>query len=385
MKTLSFLQSGIKKFVLVITLGLLSTSIHANVGSNDEPPVKEQSILIALLLDTSNSMDGLIDQAKSQLWKIVNELSKAQCDDSSRPKVKIALYEYGNDRLLSSEGYIRQVSGLTDDLDLVSERLFGLTTRGGNEYCGYVIKTSLAQLDWTTSDADLKMIFIAGNEPFTQGTVPFKVACTSAQQKGIVVNTIYCGNYTEGINTEWKKGADLTGGTYMSIDQDERTVYVATPFDDQLTHLNMQLNETYVYYGASGASKQNLQSRQDANALKYGKSNEVERAISKSSHVYKNSSWDLVDASKDNDKVLEDAKTQDLPKEMKGMSIEQRKGYIKVKAGQRKKIQDDIQLLSVKRQEYIVSQSKGDDKKMLDVVMIKSIRDQAKVKKLNWK
>ncbi|MEO7695078.1 MAG: hypothetical protein ABIS36_14065, partial [Chryseolinea sp.] len=88
MKTLSFLQSGIKKFVVVITLGLLSTSIHANVGSNDEPPVKEQSILIALLLDTSNSMDGLIDQAKSQLWKIVNELSKAQCDDSSRPKVK---------------------------------------------------------------------------------------------------------------------------------------------------------------------------------------------------------------------------------------------------------------------------------------------------------
>ena len=39
--------------------------------------------MLALLLDTSNSMDGLIDQAKSQLWKIVNELAAAKCDDGS--------------------------------------------------------------------------------------------------------------------------------------------------------------------------------------------------------------------------------------------------------------------------------------------------------------
>lgn len=30
-------------------------------------------IQLALLLDTSNSMDGLIDQARSRLWQIVNE------------------------------------------------------------------------------------------------------------------------------------------------------------------------------------------------------------------------------------------------------------------------------------------------------------------------
>ncbi|RPI65426.1 MAG: hypothetical protein EHM44_00590, partial [Ignavibacteriales bacterium] len=41
----------------------------------DKNPTKNNSIQLALLLDTSNSMDGLIDQAKSQLWKIVNELA----------------------------------------------------------------------------------------------------------------------------------------------------------------------------------------------------------------------------------------------------------------------------------------------------------------------
>ena len=35
-------------------------------------------IQLALLLDTSNSMDGLIDQARTRLWTIVNEMGKAK-------------------------------------------------------------------------------------------------------------------------------------------------------------------------------------------------------------------------------------------------------------------------------------------------------------------
>ncbi|MEM6769067.1 MAG: hypothetical protein AAF597_00670, partial [Bacteroidota bacterium] len=34
-------------------------------------------IQIAFLLDTSSSMDGLIDQAKARLWNILNEILKA--------------------------------------------------------------------------------------------------------------------------------------------------------------------------------------------------------------------------------------------------------------------------------------------------------------------
>jgi hypothetical protein len=94
---------------------------------------------------------------------------------ASRPNIKIALYEYGNDGLLSSEGYIRQVSALTEDLDVISEKLFSLSTNGGNEFCGQVIKTALNQLTWSASNADLKMIFIAGNEPFTLGSVSYEL------------------------------------------------------------------------------------------------------------------------------------------------------------------------------------------------------------------
>lgn len=359
---------------------------HASAAKHTENnSEKSQSIMLALLLDTSNSMDGLIDQAKSQLWKIVNELSAAKCGDGSRPKIKIALYEYGNDGLPSSEGYIRQVSPLTDDLDLISEKLFALRTNGGNEYCGQVIKTSLNQLAWSESNADLKMIFIAGNEEFTQGSVPYRTACALAKEKGVVINTIFCGDFNEGIRTNWKDGADIASGTFMSIEQNSKTVYVPTPYDDRLSALNDKLNNTYVYYGSTGSYKKMQQEAQDKNAEHYGASNKAERTVSKSSHAYKNSTWDLVDATKENEKVVSEAKDEDLPKEMKGMNVEQRKAYVNKKAAERKQIQTEIQTLSKQRQDYIVKNTpKEQAENMLDAAMINSIKTKAKAKNLSW-
>ena len=76
-------------FSFMLVAALLSTqNSFSEEVLPDSPPAKDQSIMLALLLDTSNSMDGLIGQAKSQLWKIVNELAAAKCDDGSRPNIK---------------------------------------------------------------------------------------------------------------------------------------------------------------------------------------------------------------------------------------------------------------------------------------------------------
>jgi hypothetical protein len=379
-------KAGFRKTIYTLLTGMfmfVSLSLQAEETNTTTPP-EEQSIMLTLLLDTSNSMDGLIDQAKSQLWKIVNELSMAKCYDGKKPRIKIALYEYGNDRLPSSEGYIRQVSPLTQDLDLISEKLFSLTTNGGNEFCGQVIRTSLRQLDWSKENGDLKLIFIAGNEAFTQGPVSYIEATSLAKEKDVIVNTIFCGDYQEGVKTGWKDGAELTGGNYMNIDQDRKTVYIVTPYDVRIEILNDQLNKTYIYYGANGEEKKEMQSAQDKNAEKYGQSNKVERTISKSSHAYKNSSWDLVDAAKDDEKVITQAKPESLPQEMKGMSVEQRKSYVKEKSDERSRIQKEIQSLSTKRHEYIQQNQPKDQTNMLDAAMIKAIKTQASRKKMDW-
>jgi hypothetical protein len=369
----------------ILAATILSICLMSFHAVKEPVPGKDQNIQLALLLDTSNSMDGLIEQAKSQLWKIVNELAAAKCGDGTQPNIKIALYEYGNDGLPSSEGYIRMVSGFTNDLDLISEKLFSLRTNGGNEYCGHVIQTSLRQLNWSASGNDLKLIFIAGNEPFTQGSVSYRIAGGVSKEKGIVVNTIFCGNFEEGISTNWKDGADITGGSYMSIETNKKTIYVATPYDDEISRCNDRLNKTYIYYGSQGRSKKEAQVTQDNNAASYGQSNTVERAVSKSSRVYDNKSWDLVDAAKDSEKAIAEADEETLPAEMKGMNTQQRKNYVDAKAKERSAIQTEIQTLNKKRQEYIIANTPKDSEEgSLDAAMLRAIRAQAKVKNLKW-
>ena len=171
----------------------------------------------------------------------------------------------------------------------------------------------------------------------------------------------------------------------MSIQQNSKTVYIETPYDDRIAALNDQLNTTYIYYGSTGSYKKSQQIVQDNNAESYGKANKAERAVSKSSHAYKNSSWDLVDAAKDNEKVIAETKTEDLPTEMKTMTIEQRKVYVQQKSQERKKIQEEILVLNKQRQEYISKNASKENKDaMLDASMMKAIKQKGNAKNLKW-
>src|SRR5512133_136067 len=299
MKTILKGAALFKKVASLALLLSISAQCNNSTSATEKDPVGKsgKSIKLAILLDTSNSMDGLIDQAKSQLWTIVNELGKATCSNE-KPELKIALYEYGNDNLPQSEGFIRLVCPLTNDLDRISEALFALRTNGGQEYCGQVIHTALKEQAWSIGNGDYQVIFIAGNEPFTQGTNDYREACAQARRKGVIVNTIFCGDFDEGIRTSWKDGALLTGGDYCSIEQNRKTTYIETPYNKRIVELNQRLNSTYVYYGKSGYEKKEMQAAQDVNAASMGSGNLVGRAVSKSSSVYQNSSWDLVDATK---------------------------------------------------------------------------------------
>jgi hypothetical protein len=357
-------------------LALTDTIIETK--TKDEKP----EIKVALLLDTSNSMDGLIDQAKAQLWQIVNELSYAKCEEKS-PNLKIAVYEYGNDKLNAEEGYVRQVIGFSDDLDGISKSLFSLTTNGGEEYCGKVIKTALSQLDWGKNEDNLKLIFIAGNEPYTQGRISYKDASKQAHQNDVTVNTIFCGDYNTGISSFWKDGADLTHGNYMAIDHNQATVHIASPYDDKILELNEKLNKTYVAYGKKGRVKMQLQAEQDSNARGYNKANAVNRTVSKSSRLYKNSSWDLVDAEEEKSFSYDDLKDEQLPEDLKGKSKDEIKSYIEKKRIERKKLQQEIAELNIKRRDYVSSKSTNTNNG-LENALIKAIKAQAKLKNYRW-
>ncbi|WNI36521.1 VWA domain-containing protein [Chryseobacterium sp. SG20098] len=319
--------------------------------------VKDNKIQVALLLDTSNSMDGLIDQAKSRLWNIVNTLTTLKYNGKA-PEIEIALYEYGNDGI-RDENYIRQVTPLTQDLDLVSEKLFALRTNGGSEYCGAVIRDAAANLNWDSNEKSIKLIYIAGNEAFDQGKTNYKEVVLKAKGKNIYTNTIFCGSREEGIQTFWQNGASLGGGKYFNIDSDRKVMYIETPYDKRISECNARLNDTYIYYGNHGSEYRLKQITQDKNAEMQSASNLVERTVAKSKkNAYKNDHWDLVDKAEKDAGFIANVKESELPAELKGKSKEEIQKTIAAKSAARDTIQKEIEELSKKRQGYIDSEMK---------------------------
>ncbi|TXF88430.1 VWA domain-containing protein [Neolewinella aurantiaca] len=327
---------------------------------NSAPPVNAATssrIQIAFLLDTSSSMDGLIDQAKARLWNILNEILKVE-KDGTTPDIEVALYQYGNSSLLPGNGYIQQVAGLTTDVDLISAKLFGLTTGGGDEYCGQVIQTSTNELQWDDNDNTIKLIYIAGNETFHQGDVKAGDALTKARARGIRVNTIFCGDPNSADGRTWAATLTSGDGDFFFINQDERVVYIPSPHDDRIEELNQQLNRTYIPIGHNGAALQANQLAQDNNAASYSKANLSSRAKFKASKKYKNTSWDLVDAEEaDPQRILKEKAS--LPDSLSRLTDEELSLTIKRLKTNRENLQEEIKDLTRKRDRYVAEAKKA--------------------------
>ena len=375
------------KKLIWLALGALLLTARFALAKPDARPAESTvpKVQIAILLDTSNSMDGLINQARQQLWKIVTELSKADAD-GRRPKLEVALYEYGNDGLSAKKYHIRQVSAFTTDLDRISEDLFRLKTNGGEEYCGAVIHDAIKDLRWSGSDRDLKAIFIAGNEPFTQGSVPYKESCTQARHKGVVINTIFCGQREEGASSGWEDGAKVALGRYLFIDQDRAVADQPTPYDQELAELGRRVNRTYVAYGPRGQAGQVRQESVDKAAAGVGTSNMAARASAKASGLYENEDWDIVDARKNKKVDVANAPAAALPAEMRSMSADERVRYVDSKQKERDNLQSQIRDLSKKRESYLTqNQKRPKGAESLDEAMLGTIREQARAKGFHFK
>jgi hypothetical protein len=323
------------------------------------PPTTDQKIQVAILLDVSNSMDGLIDQAKAQLWTMVNTLGRVHCDNKANPKIEIALYEYGTPRNDVGNGYIKQINNFITDLDSLSENLFALTTNGGDEFCGHVIFRSIQQLKWDASPNSYKVIFIAGNESFRQGGVSFTQACTEAKSKGVIVNTIYCGDRQQGIREYWNLVGECGNGSFSNINQEHKIEDIATPYDDEIFKLNEKLNTTYITYGARGGEYFSKQQKMDQENAIVSKKAAIQRAEAKSnSKVYNNATWDLVDRVGDNEAEIEKIDKKTLPDSLQNKTTAQLKVIVNAKKKERAVIQTKIISLNQQRQQYINDQKK---------------------------
>jgi hypothetical protein len=354
---------AIMSFAAIIAIFILQS--FANKKSTKvkkEAPTLNASIgkkiQVAVLLDVSNSMDGLIEQTKSQLWTMVNTLGKAKCENVV-PNLEIALYEYGRTSNDSKNGFVKQINSFITDLDSISENLFNLNTNGGEEYCGQVIYSSIDELPWSTSTDDYKVIFIAGNEDFLQGKKQYTEGCTKGKEKGIIVNTIYCGAYDEGVRLHWNLGSECGNGSYKNINSNAKDVYIPTPQDSLIYVLNQNLNNTYVGYGGLREMKKMKQSTQDNLNTTKSKKAGLDRAVAKANAaMYRNDDWDLVDADADGKYDWSNLDKNTLADSLRNKSTTEIKAIVNVKRTERQNIQQQINTLNQQRLAYITEYRK---------------------------
>jgi hypothetical protein len=364
----------------------LSIPVTSLTGKNEETRTKainlHPKIQAAILLDVSNSMDGLIEQAKAQLWNMVSVMGKAKCDGVS-PQIEIALYEYGRSTNNVADGYVKQISSFTSDLDKLSQDLFKLNTNGGDEYCGHVIHTSLNELAWDTSSQNYKVIFIAGNEDFLQGDVLYTTSCAEAKKKGVIVNTIYCGDRMQGIKEHWNLAGECGNGSFTNINQDAKVPDIPTPYDTTLIVLNSKLNGTYLFYGEEGRSNYERQGALDFSNASMGQGVAAKRAAVKASGgLYYNGTWDLVDAARTDSSIITKVDLKTLPDSLKNKSRAELKKIVDKKNTERGAVQKEILQVNTQRENYIAAErakaANNNNAQTLESEVEKVIRQQAK-------
>ncbi len=383
-----------------------------------------RDIDLALCLDTSGSMSGLIDSARQRLWALVNELALAE----PTPHLRVALLTYGSPAFGAEGGFVQTAVPLTEDLDLISLKLFELTTAGGDEYVARVTQVAAQQLQWSKDPKALKMIVVAGNESAEQDTsVSLEQACGLAIQQGIVVNSLYCsergGGMPQGRNQQlrntvpaanplssqmastttapavvpatrvtaqpldaialgWKKVATLADGAFAMIDQNSGIMVLETPFDERLVALSSALNETYIPYGEGAAWNLSNQRVQDANAAGLNSEAAAARAQTKMGKLYF-CGWDLVDALSSEQLLFEDIVADSLPEDLRALSTEELRAHVNAKREAREKTQAEIASVGVEREAWLSQRRNelGTDESMsFDSPLRKAFRELAQAR-----
>ncbi|MFT4543381.1 MAG: hypothetical protein ACI841_002261 [Planctomycetota bacterium] len=347
------------------------------------PAAVSNRIDLAICLDTSGSMDNLIDAARQKIWTIVNDFALAE----PQPRLRVAVLSFGNDGDDPSQGWVRIAQPLTDDLDLVSMELFALKTNGGTELVGRVVQAARTQLDWTSEPGALKVMVVAGNESAEQDQVVFAGDASSAAiAAGIQVNTLYCGGAVDADAAGWNAVARLADGFYAAIDPGQIDV-IASPFDGRLAELSGDLNGTYVPIGAQGQWAWINQRAQDSNAVNLNSAAAASRAQSKAGKLYRNS-WDLIDGYNEGTVKIEELEKKELPEELRVMTVVELETHIKGCDTKRKKVQEEIQDLSTQRSAWLESERlrrNESDENSFDATIRRGVQAQATAKGFRFK
>lgn len=369
--------------VALVTLFALAPAANAHPESDESPdehPLFEAPTMeVVFVLDTTGSMSGLIDGAKRKIWQIADKLKSAK----PTPNIRFGLIGY-RDR---GDSYVTKVHGLNDNMDEVYSNLMQFQADGGGdepESVNQALHEAVTQMQWDADRETLKTIFLVGDaRPHMdyEDDVKYTVSCELAQTKGILINTIQCGDLGQTASF-WKEISNKTNGTYAAILQSGGSITVDTPWDPVIAELNGELDATIIPYGtareqAYAESNSSLLSNMDASAVAdrwaYLSKSGRNKAIA--------GSGDLVELVMDGAVKIQDIEREKLPKELRKLGEEELAALVRQKIERREAVQADIASNVAKRGDFIRGEmaklSESDKEEVFELSAFQVLEEQA--------
>ena len=372
---------GLALFSLTAVTIVYYPALEANAIRQPPPqiaqPNRKPVVDVVFVLDTTGSMAGLIETAKEKIWSIATSMAGAQ----PTPEIRIGLVGF-RDR---GDAYITRRVDLSGDLDSVYAALMDFAADGGGdgpESVNQALDEAVRQMSWSQAGNSYKVIFLVGDAPphmDYQGEAQYPSIIAAATQKGIIVNTIQCGDGADTVQP-WTQIASLGNGAFLQVEQAGGAVAMSTPYDAKIATLSAQLDDTRLYYGSredkakmaakiaataklhDGASVESRARRGAFNAAAAGKMNFLGEN-------------ELVSAIADGSLKLEELERDELPEALKPMPPAAQQAYVAKLAGERKALESEVRELTAARGDFLrkkVEQAGGAkdslDQKLYDTV-----------------
>ncbi|MCP4876379.1 MAG: VWA domain-containing protein [Gammaproteobacteria bacterium] len=364
-----------------IALFPILQKVQAKQATNHVDPGQNHRIEVVFVLDTTSSMSGLIQAAKEKIWSIATSMASAQ----ENPDIKMGLVAF-RDR---GDAYITRVFDLSDDLDSMYSSLMDFRAQGGGdgpESVNQALYDSIHKVSWSQDSNVYKVVFLVGDAPPHMdypNDVKYPITLATAARKGIVVNAIQSGQH-QYTRPAWQQIASLGHGEYFQVADSGNAVAVSTPFDEKLSTLAAELEDTRLYFGDEEAkvaqkakldanarlrkelSKEALARRDTFNATTSGKANLL-------------GDDELVDAITSGRIELQEIDKKNLPASLQAMAPAEQMEVITEQAQRRDQLKQEINKLSESRSNFIKEKvaEEGGAEDSLDEKIYRAVKDQA--------
>lgn len=351
------------------------------------PPAQQQHgpVVIELLfvLDTTGSMGGMLEGAKSKIWSILNDVLQQRGNSGAIIRVGLVAYR---DR---GDAYVTRITPLSDNLDNVYSQLMRLRPEGGGD-TPEDVRSAMAEAlragGWSAPGARTSQVmFLVGDAPPQEHYHNLPSASASAREarrRGIIVNAIQCGDDADP-TAAWRNVAQDGGGDYFAIAQDGGVDVVVTPYDQELAQLGQQIGSTYMPYGrreeriARQSAQVAVESQVAAAAPPAAK---ADRALNKALNDRPYDESDLVQKATAGNVALPSIAEAELPDALRRLAPAERQGALDNAVGDRRALRDRIVALSKLRQQYLAQQrsKKGAGKAGFDAAVSSALARQLK-------